>query len=249
MDKYTAKYFRESMPAWKKKKDSFFTKLIYRPLSFYFASFAANRGISANDISYFSAVVAVLACGMFLINSLTFHVIGSLLMMLWIVLDCTDGNLARGVKKMPFGEFADSLSSYILVGLMGNTLGFASYVEGGLLIQAGNPWIILAGAIASSSDTLMRLIHQKYKNVERKLADQKIIEIEEDFRGDQEPPTTLKTVIEREFGLGIIMELTLVASLFKALDLVVLYSLLYFGGAFVVTVFTYVRKAVKRSKI
>ena len=247
--KYTAKYFKDATPAWKRKRDSTLTRFLYRPLSFWCASVAANMGISANAVSYFSLVVAVLGCGLFLFRSSTAHIIGSVLMIIWVILDCIDGNIARCVEKKPFGEFADSLSSYILVGLMGTTMGVAAYFRGGILIETGNPWIILIGALASSSDTMMRLVYQKYKNTERKLADQGIVKIEEDFRTEGNQPFNIKTVIDREFGLGIIPELALLGSIFCFLDIVVIYCFCFYGSAFVANLFMYVRKAIKQSKM
>lgn len=44
--------------------------------------------------------------------------------------------------------------------------------------------MILMGALASSSDTLMRLIYQKYKSSERDMADKGLIVIEQDDRVD-----------------------------------------------------------------
>ena len=169
-------------------------------------------------------------------------------MIFWLILDCVDGNLARCVKKQPFGEFADSMSSYFLVGFMGAAMGIAAFFEGGILFEAGSPWIILIGALASSSDTMMRLVYQKYNNTARKLADQGIIERENDFRVDGEQKDTLMTVIDREFGLGIIPEIALVCSIFHALDITVIYCFLYYGGSFVVSTLIYVRKAIKKAK-
>ena len=246
--KYTTKFFHDSMPAWKRKKDSTLTRFIYRPLSFFLASIVANLGISANTVSYVSAIVALIGCSMFLIPITACHIIGSIIMIIWLIMDCIDGNLARAIQKQPFGEFADSISSYLLVGFMCTTLGFAAYQEGGLLFEQGNPWIILLGALASSSDTMMRLIYQKYKNTERKMADQGIVEIESDFRAEEEQPTSIKTIIDREFGLGIIPEIFLLASIFHVLDLAVIYCFCFYGFAFLVNLFIYVRKAIKKSK-
>ena len=246
--KYTAKYFKDATPTWKRKRDSTLTRILYRPLSFWCASVAANMGISANAVSYFSLVVAVLGCGLFLFRSSTAHFIGSVLMIVWGLLDCTDGNIARCVEKKPFGEFADSISSYILVGLMNTTMGVAAYFQGGILIEAGNPWIILIGALASSSDTMMRLVYQKYRNTERKLADQGIVKIEEDFRTEGDQPFSIKALIDREFGLAIILDILPFASIFNFLDIVVIYSFCFYGSAFVVNLFIYIRKAIKQSK-
>ena len=246
--KYTAKFFKDGFPAWKKKKESVLTRILYRPISFYGASLAANLGISANAISYFSASIAVAACAMFLFKNTVAHIVGSLLMILWIILDCIDGNIARCVEKKPFGEFADSISSYMLVGFMGVSMGIAAYFQGGLLIDAGNPWIILIGALASSSDTMMRLIYQKYKNTERKLADQGIVEVETDFRAEGERPVSIKTIMDREFGIEIIPEMALIASIYNFLDIVVVYCFCFYGAAFLANLFIYVRKAIIKSK-
>lgn len=247
--KYTAKFFNDGFPAWKKKKDSILTRLLYRPISFYGASLAVNLGISANMISYFSACIAVIACSMFLFKNNIAHIIGSLLMIFWIILDCIDGNIARCVEKKPFGEFADSISSYMLVGFMGTTMGIATYFQGGFFIDAGNPWIILIGALASSSDTMMRLVYQKYKNTERKLADQGILEIETDFREEGEQPVSIKTIIDREFGIELIPEIALLASIFNFLDLVVIYCFCFYGTAFVANMYIYIRKAILNSRV
>lgn len=246
--KYSVKYFKDDFPDWKRKKDSTLTRILYRRLSFVFASFAANLGISANTISYASAVVALCACFMFLFRSTVFHIIGSVLMIVWVIMDCVDGNIARSVQKKPFGEFADSMSSYMLVGFMGTFMSIAAYFEGGLLFEKGNPWIIFIGTLASSSDTMMRLIYQKYKNTERKLADEGIIKLEEDFRSQNSDPKSIMTIIDREFGLGIIPEIALVCSIFHKLDIVVIYCFLYYGGSFVLSTMIYVRKAVKKAK-
>ena len=127
-------------------------------------------------------------------------------------------------------------------------MGVAAYFEGGLFFKAYNPWIILFGALASSSDTMMRLIYQKYKSNERKLADQGIIDIEKDFRADGPQPMSFKMFMDREFGLGIIPEIALISAIFKVLDIAVIYCLFYYGAAFVVNMVIYVRKAVAVEK-
>lgn len=246
--KYTAAFFRASLPDWKKKKDSFLAKIIYRPFSFYGASVAANLGISANAISYFSAVIAVLSCLLFLFEGRLPHIAAALLMIIWNILDCVDGNLARCVHKKPFGEFADSLSSYMLVGLMSTFMGLAVYFEGGLLFDKENPWIIFIGALASSSDTMMRLIYQKYKNTERKLLDKGILKPEADFRDHNSNSNSFISIVDSEFGIGIIPVFIIFASIFGALDLVVIYCLCYYGLSFIVSTFIYIKKSIKKSK-
>lgn len=248
--KYTAKYFKDSLPAAKNRQSSVLGRLFHRPVSFWFASIAANLGITANAVSYFSVVVAIAASVLFIINNYACHIIGALLVIFWLILDGVDGNLARGVKKQPFGEFADAMGSYILVGLICNTIGFAAYFEGGLLIPAGCPYIILMGALASSADSLMRLIYQKYKSGERELADQGVIKNSNGSFKDVENARSLPARIEFELGIaGILQPAILLASIFHALDLIVIYCFCYYGGSCIVMVLVYVRKAVKAEKL
>lgn len=247
--KYNAKYFREVYPEWGWKKCSFTVRHFYRPISFHCAAILANMRISANTVSYVSGIIAVVGSGLFLLNSYPAHIIGALLINLWLLMDCIDGNLARGVRKQPFGEFADAISGYLLAGLMCTTMGFAAYNEGGILFKSHMPCIILLGALASSSDSLMRLIYHKYKQIEREMFDNGAIEIENDAFDDIEQSSNIKVRIEYEFGIsGILPFFILVSSIFHTLDLVVLYCFFYYFGSFLVILFIYVRKAIQKAK-
>lgn len=128
---YTAQFFRDNLPVWKRRKDSLPIKIFYRPVSFFTASFCANHGISANSVSVFSTFVGLIACVMFLFGRWELNIIGALLISLWLILDCTDGNLARCVKAQPFGEFVDSESSYTLVAFLGVSLGMSVFLRTG----------------------------------------------------------------------------------------------------------------------
>lgn len=162
--KYTAKYFRDSMPEWKKKKDPLIAQFFYRPLSFYISSFCANRGISANTVSYFSMLVAIAACACYFFNNHWIHILGAVTVNLWLLLDCVDGNIARSVKAQPFGEFADAGSSYLLISFIYISMGYALYNEGGLLFQKGNVIIFILATFATAFDSFARLLYHKYKD-------------------------------------------------------------------------------------
>ena len=247
--KYTAKYFKDSMPEWKRKKDPILSRLFYRRVSFFTAAICANIGISANTVSYFSGVLGVIACVCFLPDIYWLHIVGAALINIWLILDCTDGNLARSVKSQPFGEFADGISSYILVGLMCTMISVSVYFDGGLFVPASCHWIILAGALASSSDSLMRLIYQKYKNTERDMADKGIVKIENDVRTDHSQVGSLRVRVEAELGIGGLLPIAiLLATIFKSLDLIVIYCFFYFGLSCLAATFIYVRKAINVAK-
>ena len=243
--KYTAKYFSDNMPDWKKKKDSILCRLLYRKISFHISAFAANHGISANTVSYLSAIEGIIACILFLIPNYYSNIAGAFLINLWVILDCVDGNLARSVKKQPFGGFADGISSYILVAFMCTCMGFAVYNDGGFFFSKNNVLIVLIGAIASTSDTLMRLIYQKYKSNERELADQGILTIQKDVRNDHSKVNSIRVRIESELGLGALCCLVLlIMTIIHALDIMVLFYFFYYGLSCVVSSLLLIRKAI-----
>ena len=247
--KYTAKYFKDTMPEWKRKKDPPLSRIFYRPAGYFLAAVFANIGISANSVSYLSILEGILACILFLPNNFICRVMGAVLVNLWLVLDCTDGCIARSVKAQPFGEFADGISSYTIVALLGICMGMACYSDGGLLINPGSPWIIFIGSVASVSDTLMRLVYQKYKAVELDLASKGLAEVEYDLRQDHKQVGSLRIKIEQDLGIGGILPLlSLLGVLFHSLDLVLFYCLLYYGGSCIVVIMGYIHKARKAEK-
>ena len=97
--KYTINYFRKGLPDWKAKKDPFISRIFYRPVSMYVACWCSNIGLSANTVSYMSAVIAIWGCLSFLGGNHTLNIIGAILLNIWNILDCVDGNIARSVKN------------------------------------------------------------------------------------------------------------------------------------------------------
>lgn len=247
--KYSIKYFKDNLPDWKRKKDSLVLKMFFRPLSFVTSSIAANLGIMANTVSYFSIILAIGACILFVIPNHICNVVGAVLVNFWILCDCTDGNLARSVKKQPFGDFADSASSYILIAFLCSALGFNVYFNGGILIDKECILFVLLGVLASSGDTLMRLIYQKYKASERDLADKGILKIENDVRTDETKTDSLLVRIEMEFGAsGLLPILVLLGTIFNFLDLVIIYCFLYYFLSSLVMILKYIIKSMQKTK-
>ena len=247
--KYTPKYFKEGLPEWKKIKDPITSRIFYRPLSFVTASIAANIGMSANTVSYLSIFIAIMACVLMIIPNFICNIIGAICVNIWLLSDCTDGNLARSVKKQPFGTFADSISSYILVAFLCTSIGIFSFFNGGILFDKNCIWIVLLGCLASSSDTLMRLVYQKYKSTERSLIDEKMIKEEKEKRTDETQTNSLIVRIESDFGVGGILPiLVLIGVIFNIMDLVVLYCFIYYCFSSLAMISKYVIKAIKKTK-
>lgn len=241
--KYTAKYFRDNLPEWKRKKDPILSRVFYRPLRFFCSAFFSNIGWTANMVSYLSAVVAIIACACFVLGA---PIVGAVLINLWLLLDCTDGNIARSVKKERYGDFADSMSSYICVGLMFCCMGFSAYNTGGAIFAPGNPYVILMGALAGSSDSLMRLLYQKFLN--STVAQGAEANRSEDPE-QQGGINRIRIKVDAYMSLGGFLPLAvLLASIFNWLDVVVVLWLAYYGLTFVMLTLCLVRKTLNANE-
>ena len=247
---YTSSYFRDSLPDWKRKKDGTVCRYIYRPISFYITSFCANNQIKPNSVSYFSIGVALLGCALFYVDHYWAPIIASLVFMFWAVLDCVDGNLSRNVKAQPYGDFADSVSSYILVALLGVCVGYAANINGGMLFQKGSICPLIIGALGSIGDTLMRLTYHKYNAVTADLINRGYIEKGVDVRQDHSKVTSIQVRVETELGLdSLLLVVLLITSIFNVLDLAAIYIFLYYGGACLVMISKYIKKAIRNTDI
>lgn len=249
-NKYTVKFFHDSMPEWKRKKDPFVLRYFIRPISFAGASLCARLGISANTVSYLSCIVAVLIFCFFIPNVHWCHILAGVLVNIWIVMDCIDGNLARGVKKQPFGDFADGIAGYFLLSFICLGMSWAVYCEGGVYFTAGNPIIIMIGALASIMDPLMRLIYQKYLHNQLILEEKGIMPKEADIMKDHNQVGNWKIRLIMVSGVsGILPMLILLCAIFKVLDIAVIYCFLINMAQFAYSAYSYIGKAIKNARI
>lgn len=228
--KYSAKYFRDNLPEWKRRKDPPLSRAFYRPISFFVSSFFCKIGFTANMVSFLSTLIALVGCACFVLCE---PIAGAIAVNIWLVLDCADGNIARAVKKEKYGDFADSMSSYICVGLMFACMGFCAYSTGGILLEPRNPWIILLGALAGSSDSLMRLLYQKFLNSSYAQG------ISNRTSEDPEKESGINKIrmkIDAQVSLGgILPPAVLLAAIFHFLDVIIILWLIYYGLTFIAT--------------
>lgn len=247
---YTAKYFHDSMPEWKRKKDPLILRYFTRPISFVGASICAKMGIQANTVSYISCIVALLIFALFIPQSHLCHILAGILVNVWILMDCIDGNLARGVKKQPFGDFADGIAGYFLLGFICLGMSWALFYEGGLLFYAGMPLVIMIGALASIVDPLMRLIYQKYIHNQMILEEKGIMPKEVDIMKDHDQVGNWKIRLVMDLGVsGILPLLILLCAIFKVLDIALIYCFIINMAQFAFSCYSYIGKAIKNAKL
>lgn len=229
--RYTPKFFNDTMPEWKRKKDSIVARYIHRPISFIFSSIFAEIGLTPNQVSFISLIVAVIACSCFLVSNKIACIIGAIMVNLWSIMDSADGNMARSIGGKPYGDFIDATSSYFLVGFMLPALGWSVYCQGGFIFQKNDGLIVLIGAIAGISDTMMRLFYQKMKCNSYELQNEE--HMMEYSQNSKSKLSKIHTIIESELGLGgWNMIAILMCALTTSFDLYIIFYLVFYGGMF-----------------
>ena len=239
MKRYNALFFKSKLPEWKKKRDPIPVRYIYRPISFYCAAFCANHGIKANDVSNFSTIIGMIACVLLAIPSYVSGIVGGLFLNAWIILDCTDGNLARNVEKQAYGEFLDAMSSYLLIGFLYISLGYRSYYINEIIHIQNNIYLLL-GALCSIFGTLMSLLYQKFVLVSKDLG------FEEKLSYDGSNSNSLmklKTTIDMNLSVGGVLPLLITFScMFRFTEVLIILWFVYYLFEFIATVVYFVIK-------
>lgn len=155
------------------------------------------------------------------------YVVGAVLLNLWMILDCADGNIARAVKKEPFGGFIDAVSGYFVMATITFCVGIAAFFSDGIFIAKGCSWLIVSGAVSCISDILARLIYQKYRNT---VAEMSLVDNQREVPGTGRVSKfkALEDKIDKTIGVnGIMLPFLLIVSLFRGMDLFVLFYAIF----------------------
>lgn len=242
---YTYKEIKSSFPKEKEKIESLYGRIVpVRKLSYLFTVPLINMGFSAFQVSVISIFFAIAGCISLAIASKYFVIGGIVLIFLWHVFDCVDGNIAR-VKKSAskLGEFVDACSGYFVMAFLPFSIGIAAFNEGLFLGDKKYIYIIIGG-VSAICELLMRLIHQKYAYTLAVIENKEGSHLE---KGDNQYHLSgfhkLRKMIDVECGpLGLPMFVLFLAPFFKLFFLLDLYYCLFHIASLIVASVYYIGK-------
>lgn len=153
----TAKKYIDRIDVW--------VYFIVRPVANLLTWLFLKIRVSANTATFISTMIGFFGAGVLIFGtSGKFVLLGLILLNLWIVFDCIDGNIARTTKTSSLvGTYLDGISGYFYVSLLYTSLGVAVYKNYSLEINGQNySWIyMLMGALTSMVCILPRLFEHK----------------------------------------------------------------------------------------
>lgn len=150
----------------KRDKSNVYMRYVSRFLSIYLTRAILPTSISANQVSVAMIAMGFISCFFFLLGSKGAFFSGAILLQLWYLLDCMDGEVARYRHYKATGSiiinknessltglYYDMINHYIVNFLVPFTIGFGIFVKTGVTI-----WILLAG-LGSLAQILMLAMH------------------------------------------------------------------------------------------
>jgi phosphatidylglycerophosphate synthase len=215
---------RDSFPD--DKSDALWTRFVLRPLSFPLAWLFIKLGLSANQVTYISIICTLTGTGLFLSGLDSLAVAAAVLFNVFALLDCVDGNIARTrTEGNPYGQWIDALGGYISYTAVFISTGVFVEMGSGLL-DLGRVDFVFVGAVAATTNLLMRIQHQKFDNIRTESAD--------DAEGQQSK--SIKKEISRNAGItGFLMPLVFLGTFFSALDIVLLAYAVFYTSSWITT--------------
>lgn len=213
---YTLSEIKQTLPKEKNLNDPLLIRFFYRPLSYPFTWLLIRTPLSANAVSYLSALVCIFCGALIISGNYGYAIIGAATFNLFGILDCVDGNISRLKPKLhSYGDWADALAGYIAYATLLPAAGLAVS-----LYQSGDwnsvIWLSL-GFIAAISTLLTRLSHQKLENL---MKNKKLNSSEK---------TSLFININKNLGItGFLIPIVLVGLVFNFLHYIIVFYAIYY---------------------
>jgi phosphatidylglycerophosphate synthase len=232
------------------KETNFWVYLYVRKLSFYVTWLCIRIGLTANQVTFISLILGMVGCFFMIMGDRESTIIGAILINLWAILDCVDGNIARVLKKTnKTGWFFDSISGFILNSILLFSIAIGIYFESDNLILgigeyfdiAGNQniSILIIGCLGSISAMYYALIIETYQTIFSKT----LFEKKTNSNNSNSFVNKLINIARYLTGFGFIEPIILIASLLSQLTIVVLFfSFMNVAASIYVSLFS-VKKA------
>ncbi len=243
--KYSFKDITKGYTKEKRKRSSFWARCVSRPFSFPITYVLINMGVSADAVSFISMLVALASCVMIVLGGVCAY-IGVGLFVLWHILDCVDGNIARTKGESSYGgAFLDAVSGYIAPAFIFLAVGTNAFLTSDLLGDYSYLLIVMGGA-SSASDILSRIVYQKYLVTEYRLG---VMEEQGTENIDQVRSSGLyhfaDLIMKQMSYSSMFMPLLIICTIIGRCDLLTMLYFLYTFGVLIVTVLFFCRKAKK----
>ena len=155
-----------------KNDEGYYLVTVCRFFGPYFAWAAIRLGVTPRQVNYFALAVAFMVLPMAAFGGGGGLIAAMTLVLVWQLIDVTDGTMARALKiRDNFGGFVDYSTGMVVAAFLPLALGIGAYFSpdhsahatlGFFSIELGNPSVVvlISGAAISAISMYMRLINR-----------------------------------------------------------------------------------------
>lgn len=140
--------------------EELFDLIFYRPLAFIFVKIIYSTNLTPNQITTLALIIGMIGGIVISFNTYSYLVIAAILLIIYDVLDCSDGQLARLKKNgTPAGRILDGVADYFVTISVYLGIGF------GFANDSNNPlfyWVLLV--LAGASNIVHAIALDYYRN-------------------------------------------------------------------------------------
>jgi len=137
-------------------KEVWTARVVYRKISIYFTKLFLYTPISANGVSFLSFIIGLPSILFFSFGDYYYSIVGAILLFFWMVLDYSDGQVARYRKSVSIkGEYLETVFG-IVQSLAFVGISFGSYS------RLGNPAFLLGFSTVISVHYYRELLWKKH---------------------------------------------------------------------------------------
>jgi hypothetical protein len=143
-----------------KEVEEVFDLIFYRPLAFIFVKLIFRSSITPNQITIYALIIGMIGGALYLFNTHFYLITAAVLLIIYDVLDCSDGQLARLKQNGTLiGRILDGVADYFvtITIYIGIGFGFASNSESPIIY-----WILVA--LAGISNAVHSIALDYYRN-------------------------------------------------------------------------------------
>lgn len=237
------------------KDSNLWIYLVMRRLSFYPTWACLKLAISANQSTLVSIIFGILGCIFLAFGGHSNIFIGAILVNIWTLFDCVDGNLARLTKpNTKYGFFIDSLTGLLMSALLFISIGIGvfnhpdyaiyaliRFLPTGIQIDAIKPIFLVLGAVGSLAALFYAIVFQLFESQ----FFQSLLSINPKNNAAKKLHPSFLKIGKYLTGFGLIEPLLLIAALLNSLSLLVVFYALTNTSAATFVIFKSIRTAKK----
>lgn len=169
----------------KTEKEDWYSTNFCRKVSIYLTKLLLFTSITANQVTLLSIVVGLVAGVLFSFGNYLYTLVGALLLQLWLIFDCIDGEIARYRKSANIsGKYVESMNHHIVHPIIFwcISLGLYNILQNFFILILGFLVALFMCLGSIAANFVYIVLVKKTSDLQEKIVSEQISKIKKDIR-------------------------------------------------------------------